>query len=196
MSIKGELQWTDYLQAQLLHMKSGKLTSIFLYGILSLLILGFLGIALLSIFGLIQFEVLLPPLIFIGLFLLYRYILLPRQVKKIFFQQKELSSPFELEITDEGLKASNEFGNSIRPWDHFTKWKENRELFLLYHSDLMYSIVPKRFLSDTHQIETIKNYLIKYKVPPAKAHFRISCVIYFLLIIAIAWVFYQGFHTP
>jgi hypothetical protein len=196
MSIKGQIQWTDYLQAQLLHMKSGKLMSIFLYGILSFFILIFLGGAYLAISGKFDFLSLTLPLIFVGAFLLYRYYLLPRQVRKIFFQQKELSSPFEIEINEEGLKFSNEYGNSLRPWDHYTKWKENNELILLYHSDLVYSIIPKRFVTDPSQIEKIKNYLINYRVPLAKARSRFSCVIYFILIIAIVWMFYQGFHTP
>ena len=195
MTIKGQLQWTDYLQSQLLHMRAGRLVTILLYYALFMVALGAVASIFLVLVGLVQVDVIFPPLLVLGAVLFYRYYFLPRQVKKIFFQQKDLSAPFELEINAEGLKASNEFGSSLRPWSHFIRWKENNELFLLYHSDVMYSIVPKRFLTDPGQIETIRNYLVTNKVSTKRNRSKVSCAIYFILIVAIAAMFYMGFRS-
>jgi hypothetical protein len=143
----------------------------------------------------IQLSYILPFFIFLAIYPLYRYVLLPNQVKKIFTQQKELNSPFELEFTDTGMTTSNEFGNSTRPWKNFIKWKENSELIMLYHSDVMYSIIPKRIFSDSQQIETFKSYLEKEKVPAAKSRSIASCIIYIVLILVVGWIMYINFRN-
>jgi hypothetical protein len=117
---------------------------------------------------------------------LYRYVFLPWRVKKMFFQQKELSLPFEMEITETGLVASNEIGNSNRPWANFRKWKEDQNLLLLYHSDLLFSMIPKRVFTSPEQVETIKALLAKSNVPVAKSRFMISCVLYTIILIVAA----------
>ncbi len=172
MKIKCQLEWTDYLNSQLLHMQPGRLAKKILYGVLLVaMICGFIGGFFLFATG--QLELLgdlslsfFSVAIFVLLYILYlRYMFLPKQVKKVFFQQKELSAPFEIEFTDTSMLASNEFGNSTRPWKNFIKWKENKELLLLYHSDMLYNIIPKRFFFDPQQFETVKTYLETNKVP-------------------------------
>lgn len=96
----------------------------------------------------IQLSEIVPILIILAIFPLYRYVILPNRIKKIYAQQKELHSPFEIEFTDTAMIFSNEFGNATRPWNHFTKWKENNELILLYHSDVIYNTLPKRIFTD------------------------------------------------
>ena len=171
MKIKCQLEWTDYLNSQLLHMQPSRRAKKILYGVLGVMVCGFIGGFFLFAAG--QLELLrdlslscFGVAIFVPLYVLYlRYIFLPKRVKKIFFQQKELSSPFEIEFTDTSMLASNEFGNSTRPWKNFIKWKENKKLLLLYHSDMLYNIIPKRFFFDPQQIETVKTYLETNKVP-------------------------------
>jgi hypothetical protein len=126
---------------------------------------------------------------------LYRYALLPWRVKKIFQQQKELSMPYEIEITDAGLNITNELGNSLRPWKNFSKWKESKELFLLYHSDVMFTILPKRF-TDSAQIEAIRDNLKSNNVPAAtNRRLMIGCLIYLVLMILFGWILYMGFRS-
>ena len=197
MKLKGQLQWTDYLNSQLLHMQPDPVRRILYYGVYAVLVLALVSGLYFFAMGQpdIQLSYILPFFIFVAIYPLYRYVLLPNQVKKIFTQQTELNSPFELEFTDTGLTVSNEFGNSIRPWKNFIKWKENSELIMLYHSDVMYSIIPKRFFSDSQQIETFKSYLKKDKVPVAKSRSMASCVIYIVLVLVVGWIMYINFRN-
>jgi hypothetical protein len=197
MKLKGQLQWTDYLNSQLLHMQPNWVVRIMLYGVYSVLVFAFVsGLYFFAVGQLdTQLSYILPLFFFIAFYPLYRYVFLPNRVKKIFTQQKELNSPFEIEFTDDAMIASNEFGNSTRPWKNFTKWKENNELIMVYHSDVMYSILPKRIFTDSQQIETVKSYLEKYKVPAAKSRSMASCVIYIALVIVIGWIMYINFRN-
>ena len=193
MKIKGQLQWTDYLNSQLLHMQPNWVRRIMFYGVYFMLV--FIFVLWLYFYAIGQFEAqfsyyILPLFIFVAVYPLYRYIFLPNQIKKIFSQQKELNAPFEMEFTDDAMIASNEFGNSIRPWKNFIRWKENKELIILYHSDVMYSILPKRFFTDHQQIETIKSHLEKNKVPTKKSRSMTGCVIYVVLLIVIVMIVY------
>jgi hypothetical protein len=197
MKLKGQLQWTDYLNSQLLHMRPDPFRRIMYYGVSAVLVFAMVsGLYFFAIGQLdIQLSYILPFFIFLAIYPLYRYVILPNRVKKIFTQQKELSSPFELEFTDTGMTMSNEFGNSIRPWKNFIKWKENSELIMLYHSDVMYSIIPKRIFPDSQQIETFKSYLEKEKVSVAKSRSMASCVIYIVLIFVVGWIMYINFRN-
>jgi hypothetical protein len=169
MKIKGQLQWTDYLAAQLLHMQASGFVRAVQYGSIALMVLASLTTLFLFFVG--QFEgsiiYIFPVFILIIIFPLYRYVFLPNRIEKLFTQQKELSLPFEFEFTEAGMHTSNELGNSTRPWTYFTKWKENKELIMIYHSDVLFNIVPKRFFAEAQQIETLKSFLEKNKVPKA-----------------------------
>lgn len=198
MKLKGQLQWTDYLNSQLLHLRPDGLVRISLYLLLPGMVCGFVGGLYMFITGQLEIPIIsfAPFFGFVVIIFLYRYVILPKRVKKIFYQQKELSSPFEYEFTETGMVASNEFGSSNRPWEHFNKWKENKELLMLYYSDVMYSIIPKRIFFDSQQIETVKAFLEKSKVPAAKKRFASGFIIYFiLLLIMIVLMSYYNFNN-
>ena len=179
MKFTGQLQWTDYLNAQLLHMKPNKTLRTINYVSFSVMGLASLwGFYILYLFAIGEWHssldsilmIFLFPAIFAIVIPLYRFVLLPKLTKKIFNQQKELQAPFEMEITEINLVASNEFGNSIRPWKNFIKWKENEELIILYHSDVMFTIIPKRLFTDPQQLETIKSYITKNGIKTEKSN--------------------------
>ena len=109
-----------------------------------------------------------------GFPILNRYVLQPNRARKNFVKQKELSLPFELEFTEAGMNFSNDLGNSTRPWAYFTKWKENEEIMLLYQSDALVTMIPKRLFADPQQIETVQALLEKNAVPKVKSRFRIK----------------------
>lgn len=189
MKIKGQLQWTDYLNSSLLHLQPTGQAKVLGYSILIFFGFGILGSLYLSSTGRLPIGSLVPGAIFLAFIALFRYVFLPRRVKKIFFQQQELSLPFEIEFTGNGMNATNDIGNSNRPWTNFIKWKENEELLLLYHSDVLYNIIPKRIFTDPQQIEAIKSYLINNKIPVAKSRTaRVGCAIYMILIIVIIFI--------
>jgi hypothetical protein len=72
----------------------------------------------------------------------------PLRARRLFRQHKGAGDPFTLTFESGALEFSNARGHAKLPWDHFRKWKESRVLFLLYHTDVMYQIIPKRCFSD------------------------------------------------
>jgi hypothetical protein len=200
MIVRGQLLWTDYLDSQLLHLRPDGLARYIAYGAVVLFGLGTLGCLVFAILAQAGFQLLILPLFVAAFIALYRYVLLPNRVRKIFSQQKELGAAFELEISESGLRASNEFGNSIRPWGNFTKWKENSSLLLLYHSDMMFSVLPKRCFPEADQAETIKSYLLQNGVPAANSRpllqgLSVSCVVYIVLLVLMFAIFYISYSS-
>jgi YcxB-like protein len=125
-------------------------------------------------------EGLIWILLFIVLFVLaafilpslYRKVVLPKQVKQSFEQQKSLSLPFEMELTERGMHTSNELGNNTVPWEYFTKWKENEDIVVLYQSDNIIHMIPKRLFPDPQQLEMVKSLLQKNIVTRATSRFQ------------------------
>ena len=85
-------------------------------------------------------------------------------MKKIFAQQKELHLPFKIQISETGVYFENSLSQTTRPWNMFTKWKEDQKIMVLYHSDLMFSMLPKRLLT-TEIIDFVREQLKKNNVP-------------------------------
>jgi len=189
VKIKGQLQWTDYRQAQLLHSRPTGWVTI----VMNVFLAFWVGTFLLGLFfsatGRLAFALMVPGIALVALFVFYRFVLMPRQIQQSFSQQEELAAPFELEITEAGLNLTNEFGQTNRPWENFTQWKENKELFLLYHADVLYTILPKRLLSNPEEIDTIRTNLRKNNIPVAENRSQVGgavvIILFFLALLSI-----------
>jgi hypothetical protein len=91
----------------------------------------------------------------------------PRQIARLFQQQKELSSPMEIELSEDGFGLTYRYGKSLVPWADFVKWKEDQHLILLYRSDALISFLPKRFLAGADEVEYVRGLLGQAGVPDA-----------------------------
>lgn len=78
--------------------------------------------------------------------------------RKTFRQQKSLHSPIHFSWSDAGLHARTCTVDGTTPWDHYVKWRENASTILLYHSDRLFQLIPKRALSP-EQVASIAGYL-------------------------------------
>jgi hypothetical protein len=74
-------------------------------------------------------------------------------------QIRALQRAIRLEPTEAGLLSESETGRGTTPWSDFLKWTEGNGLFLLYISDDMFHIVPKRFFSSKEDIAEFRNML-------------------------------------
>jgi hypothetical protein len=201
MKISGQLLWTDYLKAQYLHMRPSTVGSSAVYVLLGFFVLAALASMAFSV-GSAGFSdswpFFLPPLLVIAILPLYFYVFLPRRVRRLFEQHKELSAPVEHEITPEGLITKSQYGNSNRPWSIFSKWRENKDLLMLYVTDIQFVMIPKR-LCTAEQLAAVHSYLDQNKVLEAsKVRTRswARTAMWILLLLAIMVAFYVGFLTP
>jgi hypothetical protein len=116
-------------------------------------------------------------------------------VKSIFAQQKELGSDFVIEISEDELKFSNAYGNSRRPWSEFVNWKEDTNNFLLYHSDVMQTIIPKRLFQNDAQVDYLRGRLVQNIVITKGSNRFRTLIVLFVLIMVIVLLVYQ-FRSP
>lgn len=144
MIIRGVLEWKDYLKALRLHMQPRFWLRIAGY----ILLVAFIIIFALMLLGFHDDKSDLPIAVGVSFVFLYLFawytIYIPYKARKIFKQQKSLQIPFEVVVSKEGVHVSNEIGEAKIPWDNFQKWKENKNLFLIYHSDVLFQMLPKR----------------------------------------------------
>ncbi|HEX2698321.1 MAG TPA: YcxB family protein [Anaerolineales bacterium] len=204
MKIQGQYQWTDYLEANLLHIQPARWTRIIWYSVFAItgcILIISLYLAITSRRFLVEtFPYITIVLVLVISFPLYRYIFLPRRAKQIFEQQKELAVPFQMEVSDTGLAFKNQYSNSNRPWSNFRKWKVNKKILLLYFSDISFVMIPIRFCTD-EQIQAMLAYLDNNNVPEASVGSLrsrlIRFAIYFaLFIIVIIVVFINKINNP
>jgi hypothetical protein len=47
-------------------------------------------------------------------------------------------------------------GQASRPWLDYVKSKEDNQVFLLYHSDVMFEIIPKSWFRSSEQVEAFR----------------------------------------
>lgn len=73
--------------------------------------------------------------------------ILPK-AKRVFRQQQELQRPYELTWNETGLSVVGNTGTSTTPWTDFHKARELNDQFMLFLSDAVFVMVPKRAFPD------------------------------------------------
>ncbi len=171
IQIHGQYDLADYKKAVKLNMRRGQFATWSIYLLLGLIGLMVLGGLLFTLFAdspfILPVPALLTALLFPALLGLMWFVLLPRQLSHVFKQQKDLSAPFDMTLSDTEFLLQNDFGTSRMPWNAFTKWKEDGELFLLYRSDAVFQMLPERLLRSQDEIQYVRTRLQANGVPPA-----------------------------
>lgn len=90
----------------------------------------------------------------------------PKRVRKIFSQQKAMQIPYSYTVTEEAVMTKSEISEEKLPWNHFIKWKEGTNLFVIYHSDVMFRMVPKRCFASPEEMAQFRQ-LLETKLGPA-----------------------------
>jgi len=157
IEVKGVFQPSDYVRAQYLHIRPRPLYKV-LGAIVLILFLWAAWLALTSDdFG--AFDVLF--LVTIIAFVLNFTVYIPWKTRRVYRQQKALQRELSFKFDDAGVSVSNENGQSVTPWDDYLKWKQNDRLILLYLSDCMYHMLPKRMFAESADFNRLGELLIR-----------------------------------
>ena len=144
IEIAGMYEPSDYVRAQYLHIRPRPVYKV-------------LGVLVLALFFWAAWLVItddeIDGLDFLFLAMILALILnftvyIPWKTRRVFNQQKALHRELVFKFDDSGISVTNENGQSTTPWDDYLRWKQNDQLALLYMSDCLYHMVPKRFFSD------------------------------------------------
>lgn len=151
-----KLKPEDYIKAQYLHMRPSPWLKYLCIALLSLYLvllvassfrLGSLDSDSYPIFGLI-----------FGL-ILYLYVVIPWNTRRMFSQQKTLQVEHEILISPEMIEITSEHGTTRMRLSEFHTYKVGKDLILLYHSQALFHMFPRRFFALEEDFETFLSYL-------------------------------------
>jgi hypothetical protein len=92
---------------------------------------------------------------------------------KIFAQQKGLQLAHEIEITDDEIITSSAGrGEWKTPSNEYHKWKGNERLVLVYVSDRLFRMFPRRWFASDAEFQGFKDLLTRSIGPEGKARKR------------------------
>jgi hypothetical protein len=160
VTIKGKYEIADLKAAQNLHARMGRLARAAFYFMIGAMILVVLfGVWFLTKGSTLGWTFVVFPSVVGGFMAAYWYWLRPYQITRSYNQHKELASPFEIELNEEGYSIKNSYGSGKVPWKDFTKWKVDDKIFLLYRTDTMFNMIPRRLLQDEADVQYLLNQL-------------------------------------
>jgi hypothetical protein len=84
---------------------------------------------------------------------------IPYKCRRSYRQRKDLQRPCMFTASEEGLQFSAEGITGMKKWSDYVKWKEGRHCFLLYMSDSLYQLLPKRFLQSETEVAAFREML-------------------------------------
>lgn len=148
--IVGKISVEDFIQAQRLHRKKVAFWSNLLSGIA--LAVG-LVIYLLMGKGILSFGIIGAGIGGLAGEWVTAYLLLPRKAARLHGQQAALRLPITYAWDASGLGVQHEEGQAKTPWKSFVKYRESKEIFLLYFNDDFFQMVPKSWFRDQAQVD-------------------------------------------
>lgn len=95
-------------------------------------------------------------------------VLIPYRARRSFRQRKDLQRETSFAASEDGIHLQGENMQGTKPWSDYLKWKEGKRTFLVYLSDNMFHVVPKRFFDPESEVAGFRA-LLEQKVPRGKA---------------------------
>lgn len=155
ITLRNQLKPEDYIKAQYLHLRPNP-RIIQIGGAIA----AFLILACFILYPIEAVISLLAPLVFLAfLYATILFVVFPWQARRIFSQQKSLQGEFEILIFPERIEINSTRGNMRMQLSDFHKYKVNKDMIVLYHSQAMFNIFPRRFFASDAEFKTFISYL-------------------------------------
>jgi hypothetical protein len=87
--------------------------------------------------------------------LLSYFVLIPRQARKIYREDKHLQHPIEASWTQDAYFASNATGTNTIPWSDYYGWSADEKMVLLMQSPAVFQMLPRHALSNEQAADLI-----------------------------------------
>ena len=89
------------------------------------------------------------------------WFIVPYKCRRAYAQRKDLQRECTFLPSEEGLAFKSADTEGEKRWSDYLKWKEGKSVFLLYMSDNLYQLVPKRFFASEADIERFRDILTR-----------------------------------
>ena len=164
-AIRVQTTLEDYLAANILHWRWTRQ--------ILLLVIGAIVVGAIPYFshGVVYFESdVLEPVVGYSVFVILlligcRYILIPLRTRRVYYQLKFLQHPQDFSWDETGTQVRGEGFSAQTPWLDYLKWRENKQIFTIYLSDLQFRIFPKRAFPDDKSVDDFRD-LLRRKITP------------------------------
>ena len=165
--IKGTYTADDLVSAQWLHVRPRRSLRV-------------VGIVLAAVFCLAAVAMFLGPfasdlpwakwlyLASLAYFPILFAVVIPYRTRRSFRQRKDLHRESSFCASEDGVHVQSGDIQGLKPWSDYLKWKEGDKAFLLFMSDNMYQVVPKRFFDPESEVGGFRALLEKH-VPRGKS---------------------------
>jgi len=101
----------------------------------------------------------------LSLWILALQLFLPRIVHwRVYYRNREIFGPRKLNISDAGILSDGPQGRIETPWSRYVRFRETKRLFMLYLSNDVKGIIPKRVFQDASQMDSFRNF-VSARVP-------------------------------
>jgi hypothetical protein len=194
VQIKGQFTLDDFKKAHQLHAQQGAASAGPRIFPILITVFFFISLVILAILGRVAWSYLLVALALLAFFLLFQFVYRPYMLSRTFKNHPDLSAPFEMELSDQGLSITNMKGSALIPWTGYVKWLEGKEVILLYRSYILFQMLPRRLFNTESDLQYLREQLAQNNVPDArKAVKRVpftQTLVYIALFIAILVLLY------
>jgi hypothetical protein len=133
----------------------------FLLTIVIAVLVSFDGLSIAEFMLLFLFFLMQASVVFV------QYILQPRMIRKHFLQLQNLGGSQAFRFTDEGVACKDQAKESHLPWGKYIKWLEDDVVLVLFQTDVLIHLIPKRCLT-LHQAEEIRRAVREAGIPVHK----------------------------
>jgi hypothetical protein len=92
-------------------------------------------------------------------YLLTVHVICPWQARKNFRNYKGIQKPLKLRLIQNGFTIKTQNGVSNAKWENLLKWRESKDIILVYFAPKMYYLIPKRISDKGFDIESFRQLL-------------------------------------
>jgi len=157
MDIQYKCNLADYVEAQNVHVRRSVSYYIMLLGGGLCLLAG----GLLALVG--PFSTSVPFLALAVLWLGVLFVYMPFKLKRDFRKHPNFSRDCSVQVSETGLNSQSDVSTGETKWAAFVRFRETRNLFMLYLGGRMFKVIPKRAFSGA-QLEEFRA-LLRQKLP-------------------------------
>lgn len=159
ITLQGKFEPKDYIKAQYLHLRPKPWFKYVVIALLSLCLVILLASAS-SADSFINALINFVPILIFGLFYIFiLFVIMPWNVRRIFSQQKTLHSEHTTVISPETIESTSEHGSMKMRLSDFHRYKVGKDMILLYQSQSLFHMFPRRLFASEEDFQTFISYL-------------------------------------
>lgn len=86
---------------------------------------------------------------------LFRFLFVPWYLKRHYRKYPLIHKPLSISVVDEGIKFKSSGGEGLVLWHEIHKWREGKDMVLVYPAPRIYYLIPKRAAELTPLLEAL-----------------------------------------